>query len=142
MQTLTADAPSGALRTESHSAYGNTAAREAFTILRLGFVVAPIVAGLDKFTHLLVDWNQYLSPFANKLVGGNGDIFMYAVGVIEIIAGIGIALRPRLFGYVIFGWLWGIIINLLMIPGYFDVVLRDVGLSLAALALAKLSPRD
>jgi len=113
--------------------------RQAFQILRLGFTVAPIVAGLDKFFHLLVNWDQYLPAVVNNATGGHGHQFMFVVGVIEIIAGLGVAFKPRLFAYVVFAWLLLIVVNLLMIPGYFDVALRDFGLSLAALALARLS---
>ena len=112
---------------------------QAYRILQVGFTVAPIVAGLDKFFHLLVDWDKYLPGAVNRLVGGHGHELMLAVGVIEIVAGIGVALKPRIFSYVVAAWLWGIIANLLMIPGYFDVALRDFGLSLGALALARLS---
>ena len=114
-------------------------AYQAFLILRTAFTVAPILAGADKFLGLLVNWDQYLPPVVNNLLGGHGHEFMYAVGVIEIIAGIGIALKPKVFGYVVAAWLVGIIANLLMIPGYFDVALRDLGLALGALALARLS---
>lgn len=113
--------------------------RQAFQILRLGFTVAPIVAGLDKFFHLLVNWDQYLPPVVNNALGGHGHQFMFAVGVIEIVAGLGVALKPRIFAYVVSAWLLLIVVNLLLIPGYFDVALRDFGLSLAALALARLS---
>src|SRR6476620_9623775 len=112
---------------------------EAYQILHLGFTVAPIVAGLDKFFHLLVNWDQYLPAFVNNLTGGHGHQLMLAVGVIEIVAGLGVAFKPRLFAYVVSAWLLLIVANLLMIPGYFDVALRDFGLSLAALALARLS---
>lgn len=112
---------------------------QAFQILRTGFTVAPIVAGLDKFLHLLVNWDQYLPAFVNNLTGGHGHELMLAVGVIEIVAGLGVAFKPRLFAYVVSAWLLLIVVNLLMIPGYFDVALRDFGLSLAALALARLS---
>lgn len=113
--------------------------RQAFQILRLGFTVAPIVAGLDKFFHVLVNWDQYLPGVVNGLVGGHGHALMQAVGVIEIAAGIGVAVRPRIFSYVVAAWLAGIIVNLLLIPGYYDVALRDLGLALAALALGRLS---
>ncbi len=112
---------------------------QAFQILRTGFTVAPIVAGLDKFLHLLVNWDQYLPAFVNNLTGGHGHQLMLAVGVIEIVAGLGVAFKPRLFAYVVSAWLLLIVANLLMIPGYFDVAIRDFGLSLAALALARLS---
>jgi len=112
---------------------------QAFQILRTGFTVAPIVAGLDKFFHLLVNWDQYLPAFVNKMTGGHGHELMLAVGVIEIVAGLGVAFKPRIFAYVVSAWLLLIVANLLMIPGYFDVALRDFGLSLGALALARLS---
>ena len=112
---------------------------QAYQILRTGFTVAPIVAGLDKFFHLLVNWDQYLPASINNLTGGHGHQLMLAVGVIEIVAGLGVAFKPRLFAYVVSAWLLLIVANLLMIPGYFDVALRDFGLSLAALALARLS---
>jgi hypothetical protein len=112
---------------------------QAYQILRAGFTVAPIVAGLDKFFHLLVNWDQYLPAFVNNLTGGHGHELMFAVGVIEIVAGLGVAFKPRLFAYVVSAWLLLIVANLLMIPGYFDVALRDFGLALGALALARLS---
>lgn len=112
---------------------------QAFQILRLGFTVAPIVAGLDKFFQLLVNWDQYLPAFVNNLTGGHGHELMLAVGVIEIVAGLGVAFKPRLFAYVVAAWLLLIVVNLLMIPGYFDVALRDFGLALGAFALARLS---
>lgn len=112
---------------------------QAYQILRAGFTVAPIVAGLDKFFNLLVSWDQYLPAFVNKMTGGHGHELMLAFGVIEIVAGLGVALKPRLFAYVVSAWLLLIVANLLMIPGYFDVALRDFGLSLGALALARLS---
>jgi hypothetical protein len=113
--------------------------QQAFWILRLGFTVAPILAGLDKFFHVLVNWDQYLAPTVNNLLGGNGHAFMLVAGVIEIVAGIGVFLRPRIFSYVVAAWLLGIIVNLLLIPGYYDVALRDLGLALGALALGRLS---
>lgn len=112
---------------------------QAYRILQLGFVVAPILAGLDKFLHLLVNWDQYLPSVVNSMTGGRGHQLMLVVGVIEIVAGIGVALKPKIFAYVVAAWLALIIVNLLMIPGYFDVALRDVGLMLGALALARLS---
>jgi len=112
---------------------------QAYRILHLGFTIAPILAGLDKFFNLLTDWEKYLSSTASSMVGGNGHALMLAVGVIEIVAGIGVALKPRIFSYVVAAWLGGIILNLLLIPGYFDVALRDFGLLLGALALGRLS---
>ena len=115
------------------------AVRQAYWILRFGFTVAPIIAGLDKFLHLLVNWDQYLPPITNRLIAGHGHELMLAAGVIEIVAGIGVALKPRIFAYVVAAWLFLIIVNLLAIPGFFDVALRDLGLLLGALALARLS---
>ncbi len=113
--------------------------QQAFWILRAGFTIAPILAGLDKFFHVLVDWDKYIAPSVNSLLGGHGHTFMLAAGVIEIAAGLGVALRPRIFSYVVAAWLVGIIGNLLLIPGYYDVALRDLGLALGALALGRLS---
>ena len=112
---------------------------QAYQILHLAFIVAPVVAGLDMFFHLLVNWDQYLPPLANTLVGGHGHELLLGVGVIEVVAGIGVAFKPKIFSYVVAAWLALIIVNLLMIPGYFDVALRDFGLLLGALALARLS---
>lgn len=134
-QAFSSSAGMASARAESVSSPGY----QAFQILRTGFTVAPIVAGLDKFLHLLVNWDQYLPAFVNNLTGGHGHQLMLAVGVIEIVAGLGVAFKPRLFAYVVSAWLLLIVANLLMIPGYFDVALRDFGLSLAALALARLS---
>ena len=114
-------------------------AEQAYRILRFGFTVAPIVAGLDKFFGLLVNWDQYLPSFVNNLVGGHGHSLMYLVGVIEVAAGLGVWFKPRVFAYVVAAWLLLIIANLLLIPGYFDVALRDLGLALGALALGRLS---
>jgi len=125
--------PSSGAATTANPAY------QAYQILHLGFTVAPIVAGADKFFDKLVDWDKYLAPLVNKMVGGHGHEFMLAVGAIEIVAGLGVAFKPRIFAYVVTGWLWGIIANLLLIPGYYDIALRDFGLSLGALALARLS---
>jgi len=112
---------------------------QAYRILRFGFTVAPIVAGLDKFFGLLVNWDQYLPSLVNNMVGGHGHSLMYGVGVIEIIAGIGVWFKPRIFAYVVAAWLFLIIADLLLIPGHFDVALRDLGLALGALALGRLS---
>src|SRR5436305_13345877 len=114
-------------------------AYQAYRILQFGFTVAPILAGLDKFFHLLVNWDQYLPEVVTRISPIPPRTGMLAVDVIESVAGIGVALKPRIFAYVVAAWLAVIIINLLLIPGYFDVALRDFGLFLAALALARLS---
>ena len=86
-----------------HTAAATTdAGYQAYQILRFAFTVAPIIAGVDKFLHLLVNWDQYLPPIANTMLGGYGHQFMYAVGVIEIVAGIGVFLKPKIFAYVVF----------------------------------------
>lgn len=112
---------------------------QAYQILRFGFTVAPIAMGLDKFFHFLVDWDKYLPPVVNNFTGGHGHQLMMAVGVIEVVAGIGVAFKPRIFAYIVSIWLILIIANLLLIPGYYDVALRDLGLALGALALGRLS---
>ncbi|HET6572639.1 MAG TPA: hypothetical protein VFG68_03475 [Fimbriiglobus sp.] len=114
-------------------------AYQAYCVLYVGFAALPIIAGLDKFFHLLVNWEQYLAPLATRIVPVSASTFMQAVGVIEIAAGLLVAVRPRIGAYVVVLWLWGIIINLLLIPGYYDIALRDFGLSLGSLALARLS---
>lgn len=115
------------------------ALHQAYTLLHLIFFIAPVIAGLDKFTNLLVNWSDYLAPAVLNLLPFSGDVFMYIVGVVEIVAGIVVLMRPRFGGYLVAVWLWGIILNLLLIPGFFDVALRDFGLSIGALALARLS---
>jgi len=112
---------------------------QAYQILRFAFTVAPIIAGVDKFLGLLVNWDQYLPPVVNNMLGGAGHQFMYVVGAIEIVAGIGVFLKPKIFAYVVAAWLLAIIVNLLLIPGFYDVALRDLGLALGALALGRLS---
>jgi uncharacterized membrane protein YphA (DoxX/SURF4 family) len=114
---------------------------QAFVILRAGFTVAPILFGLDKFANLLVDWPAYLAPWIDDVVPGSAQTAMYAVGVIEIVAGLAVALAPRFGGWLVAGWLAGIIVNLLTIPGYYDIALRDFGLLLGAVALARLAQR-
>jgi hypothetical protein len=112
----------------------------AFLLLRTAFTVAPIVFGVDQFFHLLTDWSRYLSPAVNDLVPGSAHQLMLAVGVVEVVAGLLVAVRPQLGAYLVVGWLAGIIVNLLLIPGFYDIALRDFGLLLAALALARLAP--
>ena len=115
-------------------------AYQAWQLLHIGFTVAPIVAGLDKFFGLLVNWDQYLAPAIANLTP-LGTYLMVVVGVVEIVAGLVVFMRPRFGGYLVAAWLLGIIVNLLLIPGYYDVALRDFGLLLGALALARLSER-
>ena len=112
---------------------------QAFTLLRVGFAVAPILFGLDKFLNWLVDWRIYLAPQIDDLVPGSAHQAMLAVGVIEIIAGIVVAVRPKFGGYLVAAWLAGIIVNLLIAADFYDIALRDFGLLLGALALARLA---
>ncbi len=138
MELIYSSTPAAGFSSEAKTRV-STSGFEAYRILHLGFTVAPVVAGLDKFFNLLVDWSQYLPPFVNDLTGGRGHELMLAVGVIEVVAGLGVWFKPRVFAYVVAAWLLLIVGNLLMIPGYFDVALRDFGLALGALALARLS---
>jgi uncharacterized membrane protein len=114
-------------------------ARQAFLLLRTVFTVAPIIFGLDKFTNILADWTVYLAPQATALVPLPAQTIMYVVGVVEILAGIAVAVRPRFGSLLVAAWLAGIIVNLLLLGSFFDVALRDFGLLVAALALNRLS---
>jgi hypothetical protein len=114
-------------------------AYQAFMLLRAGFTVAPILFGLDKFLNWLVDWPIYLAPEFNDLIPGNAHQAMLIVGVVEILAGLVVALRPKFGGYLVAAWLAGIIVNLLLQADFYDIALRDFGLLLGALALARLA---
>jgi uncharacterized membrane protein YphA (DoxX/SURF4 family) len=125
--------PSFGERLKSDPAY------QAFVIMRVAFTVAPILFGLDKFFNVMVDWEQYLAPWINDIIPGSASTAMHLVGVIEIVAGVFVALKPRYGAYVVAAWLGGIIVNLLTYSGYYDVALRDFGLMLGALTLARLA---
>jgi uncharacterized membrane protein YphA (DoxX/SURF4 family) len=112
---------------------------QAFALLRIAFTVAPIAFGLDKFFNVMVDWPTYLAPWINDIVPGSGQDFMYVVGAIEILAGVSVALKPRYGAYVVAAWLGAIIVNLLTYSGFYDIALRDFGLMLGALTLARLA---
>ena len=114
-------------------------AAQAYRILHVGFTVAPLVAGFDKFANLLGDWTRYLAPVFPDLLGVSKQTFMYGVGAIEVVAGILVALKPRYAAYVVAAWLAGIILNLLLLGQYLDIALRDFGLLLGALALGRLA---
>ncbi|HEY3004563.1 MAG TPA: hypothetical protein VGJ44_19605 [Kribbellaceae bacterium] len=116
-------------------------AYQAFLALRTTFTVAPILFGLDKFANVLVDWPGYLAGWIDDIVPGTAQQAMYAVGVVEIVAGIVVAFVPRYGGLLVAAWLAGIIVNLLTVPGFYDIALRDFGLLVAALALARLAVR-
>ena len=113
---------------------------QATLLLRIGFTVAPILFGLDKFANVLTDdWTRYLAPAFNDLIPGDAGDAMHIVGVIEIAAGLVVAVAPRVGGLLVAGWLGGIIVNLLIVGGYGDIALRDFGLMLGALTLARLA---
>lgn len=116
-------------------------AYQAFWLLRIGFAAAPILFGLDKFFDVLVDWQIYLAPWINDIVPGSATDAMYAVGVVEILAGVVVLLKPRYGAYLVAAWLGGIIVNLLTYSGYYDIALRDFGLLIGALSLARLASR-
>src|SRR3954469_10393642 len=118
---------------------GRTGADQAFTLLRTVFTIAPIAFGLDKFVELLTDWDKYLAPWINDLVPGTSHDAMLIVGVVEVVAGVLVAVAPRWGAYVVALWLAGIIVNLLTLGDYYDVALRDFGLLVGALALARLA---
>lgn len=112
---------------------------QVFTMLRVVFAIAPIAFGVDKFFNVMVDWPQYLAPWINDIVPGSGQDAMYIVGVIEIAAGLLVALKPRYGAPLVVAWLAGIVINLLTFSGWYDVALRDFGLMVGALALTRLA---
>jgi uncharacterized membrane protein YphA (DoxX/SURF4 family) len=112
---------------------------QAFWLMRLAFTVAPIAFGLDKFFNEMVHWPNYLAPWINEIVPGTGQELMYVVGAIEILAGLLVALKPRYGGYLVAAWLGAIVINLLTYAGFYDIALRDFGLMLGALTLARLA---
>lgn len=117
----------------------NDSTYQGYLLLRIGFAVAPILFGLDKFANVLVDWEQYLAPWIINIIPVSASDAMHAVGVVEILAGVAVALKPRYGAYLVAAWLGGIIVNLLTYSGYYDVALRDFGLMLGALTLARLA---
>jgi hypothetical protein len=115
-------------------------AAQAFMLLRIAFTVAPILFGLDKFAEVLTDdWTRYLASEFNDIIPGSAQDAMYMVGVVEIAAGLVVLTVPRFGGLLVAAWLAGIIISLLLVGGYGDIALRDFGLLLAALTLARLA---
>ena len=120
-------------RARSEPAYG------AYVLLRTGFTVLPIVFGADKFANVLTNWEHYLAPWIARLIPLTAHQAMLAVGVIEIAAGLAVAVKPRYGAYIVAAWLAGIVINLVSYPGFYDIALRDFGLMLAALTLARLA---
>ncbi len=115
-------------------------AAQAFMLLRIAFTVAPILFGLDKFAEVMIsDWPKYLAPEFNDIIPGSAQDAMYIVGGVEVAAGLVVAIMPRFGGLLVAGWLAGIIVSLLLVGGYADIALRDFGLLLAALTLARLA---
>jgi uncharacterized membrane protein YphA (DoxX/SURF4 family) len=125
--------PTGVARAWSDPRY------QAYALLRIAFTVAPIAFGLDKFFNVLVHWPNYLAPWINDITPGTGQQLMYVVGAIEIVAGLSVAFKPRYGAYVVAGWLAGIVVDLLTYSGWYDIALRDFGLMLGALTLARLA---
>jgi uncharacterized membrane protein YphA (DoxX/SURF4 family) len=138
MRTDIGASPTGTLQF-SASRFKTDPAYQAFWTLRIGFSAAPILFGLDKFAHVLTNWDKYLAPRLDRIIPGTAHQAMLAVGVIEVLAGLLVLLAPRMGAYVVAAWLAGIILDLLLIPGYYDVALRDFSLMLGALALARLA---
>jgi hypothetical protein len=120
---------------------GTDSAYQGYLLLRIGFAVAPILFGLDKFANILVDWEQYLAPWIVGVIPIGASDAMHLIGVVEILAGVAVAVKPRYGAYLVAAWLGGIIVNLLTYPGYYDVALRDFGLMIGALSLARLAAR-
>ncbi len=120
-------------RARSEPAYG------AYLLLRIGFTALPIVFGADKFANVLTNWERYLAPWIVRIIPLTAHQAMLVVGVIEIVAGLAVAVKPRYAAYVVAAWLAGIVINLVSYPGFYDIALRDFGLMLAALTLARLA---
>jgi uncharacterized membrane protein YphA (DoxX/SURF4 family) len=127
------------MATSATASHVSTPSAQAYRILHLAYIVAPVIAGADKFFYWLVNWDQYLSPTIASLLSVPAQTFMLLVGVIEIAAGLLVAFAPRIGAYVVAMWLAGIILNLLIIPGYYDIALRDFGLARGALALGRLA---
>ena len=126
-------------RSRAAAAQWDDPAFQAFWLLRIGFTLAPVLFGIDKFAHLLVDWDRYLAPEFVDLFNAQAHTLMYAVGAIEVVAGLLVLFRPRVGGYVVAAWLAGIIVNLLLMADFYDIALRDFGLALGALTLARLA---
>lgn len=138
MKLLERPAPVG-VRPRLSEVRGTEPGYQAYSMLYVGYIALPLIAGLDKFAHYLVDWDKYLSPLALALIGGRITGFLSLVGLVEIAAGVLVAVKPRLGSIVVSLWLLGITANLLMMPGYRDIALRDFGLALGAFSLWRLS---
>lgn len=113
-------------------------ARQGYHLLQFTLALAAIIFGADKLFRVLVNWDKYLAPAIVQLLPVSGRTVVEVAGIAEIAAGILVAVLPRYGGYVLAAWLWAAVASMLLIPGYFDIALRDFFLSLAALALARL----
>jgi len=131
-------APLGVARERSRADWSDPR-YQAYLLLRLGFTVAPIAFGIDKFWNGMVDWPKYLAPWIDGIMPGSAQDFMYLVGVVEIVAGLVVLAKPRYGAYLVAAWLAGIVTNLFSYPGWYDVAVRDFGLMLAALTLGRLA---
>lgn len=140
MESAALPRPGAAERVRAAAA-SDDAGYQAFLLLRIGFAIAPIAFGLDKFLNLMTHWPKYLAPWIDHLVPGTAQQAMYAVGVVEIVAGIVVAIKPRFGGPLVAAWLAGIVVDLLTCSGFYDIALRDFGLMLGALALTRLAWR-
>jgi uncharacterized membrane protein YphA (DoxX/SURF4 family) len=141
MSTASLDASPRPLGHRLTRALAADVAYQSFWLLRIGFTVAPIAFGADKFANVMVNWEKYLAPWIRDLSPLSATHTMYVVGVIEIVAGVAVALKPRYGAYLVAAWLGGIVVNLLTYSGYYDIALRDFGLMLGALTLARLASR-
>jgi uncharacterized membrane protein YphA (DoxX/SURF4 family) len=143
MPTATSHSPAAAGTTGNGAGAAPLGRRDpryqAYALLRLAFTVAPIAFGIDKFLEVLVDWPIYLAPWVDDILPGSAQDVMYLVGAVEIGAGVLVAIAPRYGAYVVAAWLAGIIVNLLTHSGYYDIALRDFGLMIGALSLARLA---
>jgi len=127
---LAREAPAATERTPAHLGY---------QLLHIGYTILPILVGVDKFSQLLVNWDMYLSRFVQRLIPFSAHTFMLIVGGIEVAAGLLVAILPRVGSVVVAAWLGGIVLNLLLVPGFYDIAFRDLGLALGAIVLGLLS---
>src|SRR4051794_29135921 len=139
MESATLSRPGAAEASRSIAGSRDDAGYQAFLMLRVAFAIAPIAFGLDKFLNVMVDWPKYLAPWIDNIVPGSAQQAMYAVGAIEIVAGLLVALKPRYGAPLVAAWLAGIVVNLLTYSGFYDIALRDFGLMVVALALTQLA---
>jgi hypothetical protein len=139
MSSTTLHRATASSRTGVRSARRSEPTYHAYVLLRLGFVVLPILFGIDKYTNALVHWDKYLAPWLDRIMPGTAHEFMFFVGAVEIVAGLVVLMKPRYGSWLVAAWLGGIVINLFTYSGYYDVAMRDFGLMLAALTLARLA---